>query len=85
MNRAQRRQQEKNRTKEVTKKKSKLQEFSNVPTLIICQSIQMLINELERRGFNLYDFDNKKKMLRQIQIIQDKGYFLAEEDKTSEK
>lgn len=55
-------------------------DFSRVPLATMCQSIQMLINELHRRGVKIYDFDNKTKHVQQIQIIGKNVYFLAEED-----
>ena len=61
-------------------------DFSDVPLATMCQSIQLLINELYQRGFPVYDFDNKQKFVQQIQIIQGKVYFLAaEEDFNHEK
>lgn len=55
-------------------------DFSSVPLATMCQSIQLLINELQRRGYPLYDFDNKKKYIQGIQIIQGKVFFLAAEE-----
>lgn len=52
-------------------------DFSGVPLATMCQSIQLLINELYRRGYPVYDFDNKKKHIQGLQIIQGKVYFLA--------
>ena len=55
-------------------------DFSSVPLATMCQSIQLLINELQGRGFPIYDFDNKTKFVQGIQIIQGKVYFLAAEE-----
>ena len=55
-------------------------DFSSVPLATMCQSIQLLINELQRRGFPVYDFDHKTKCVQGIQIIQGKVYFLAAEE-----
>ena len=55
-------------------------DFSGVPLATMCQSIQMLINSLYERGYPIYDFDNKNKSVRQIQIIQGKVFFLAAEE-----
>lgn len=55
-------------------------DFSSVPLATMCQSIQLLINELQRRGFPVYDFDHKTKFIQGIQIIQGKVYFLAAEE-----
>lgn len=52
-------------------------DFSSVPLATVCQSIQLLINELQRRGVPVYDWDNKDKYVQGIQIIQGKVYFLA--------
>ena len=60
--------------------------FSSVPLATVCQSIQLLINELQRRGYPVYDFDNKNKSVQGVQIIKNKVYFLAaEEGPSSEK
>lgn len=52
-------------------------DFSAVPLATICQSIQLLINELRSRGIPVYDFDHKDKALQQIQILHGKVFFLA--------
>lgn len=57
-------------------------DFSGVPLATVCQSIQLLINELQSRGYPVYDFDNKKKYVQGIQIIQNKVYFLAAEEES---
>lgn len=86
MNRAQRRREQKEKKKWnlpptigaiATKQEP---DFSGVPLATMCQSIQMLINELYERGYPIYDFDNKKKSIRQIQIIKGKVFFLAAEE-----
>lgn len=87
MNRAQRRKEQKNKRWNLpptigaiaTKQQP---DFSGVPLATMCQSIQLLINELYERGYPIYDFDNKKKSVRQIQIIQGKVFFLAAEEVT---
>lgn len=69
-----------------TKAATEQPDFSSVPLATMCQSIQLLINELYRRGFPVYDFDNKDKFIQGIQIIQGKVYFLAaKEDSDHEK
>lgn len=76
MNRAQRRAA--GRGKQIFKVVEKNDpDFSEVPLATMCQSIQLLINELYNRGIRIYDFDNKDKRVQQIQIIQGKVYFLA--------
>lgn len=86
MNRAQRRklQREQRNTKYSgqTNAAAEQPDFSNVPLATMCQSIQLLINELQSRGFPVYDFDNKKKFVQGIQIIQGKVYFLAAEEES---
>lgn len=51
-------------------------DFTSVPTATICSSIQLLVDELNRRGEPLHDFDDKEKILQQIRIL-DRPYFLA--------
>lgn len=90
MNRAQRRKLQKDqRNKSFSRLEPAATEqpdFSGVPLATVCQSIQLLINELYSRGFPVYDFDNKTKYVQGIQIIQGKVYFLAaEEDSDHEK
>ena len=57
-------------------------DFSSVPLATICQSINLLIDELRGRGIPVYDFDNKDKTVWGIQIVQGKVFFLTakEED-----
>lgn len=90
MNRAQRRREQKQQKKQwnwkdlpptigaiATKQEP---DFSGVPLATMCQSIQLLINELYERGYPVYDFDNKTKFVQGIQIIQGKVFFLAAEE-----
>lgn len=90
MNRAQRRKsQREQRNKSFSQQAAAASEqpdFSNVPLATMCQSIQLLINELYSRGYPVYDFDNKDKFIQGIHIIQGKVYFLAaKEDSDHEK
>lgn len=55
-------------------------DLSETPVASLCLGINYIMEELERRGKPIYDFDNKNKVVRQIQIIGDKVYFLAEEE-----
>ena len=83
MNRAQRRKLQKDqRNKSFSRLEPATEQpdFSGVPLATVCQSIQLLINELYSRGFPVYDFDNKTKYVQGIQIIQGKVYFLAAEE-----
>nr|DAP78252.1 MAG TPA: hypothetical protein [Caudoviricetes sp.] len=48
--------------------------------MTICQSIQLLINELAERGTYIKDFDDKDKSLKQIQYIGGKLYYLSEKE-----
>lgn len=87
MNRSQRRreQKEKRKFKGIPSTKQE-PDFSGVPLATMCQSIQLLINELYKRGYPIYDFDNKEKFVQGIQIIKGKVFFLvAEEVKDHEK
>lgn len=81
MNREQRRKAQKNNRPRIKtfSPKQEQPDFSGVPLATMCQSIQLLINELYRRGFPVYDFDHKTKYVQGIQIIQGKVYFLAAE------
>lgn len=87
MNRVQRRKNKTKGTPFMPRQKPVVAEaqpdFSGVPLATVCQSIQLLINELYRRGFKVYDFDNKKKFVQQVRIIRGKVYFLAAEEVTS--
>lgn len=90
MNRAQRRKLQKDQRKKNFSGQAAVDteqpDFSNVPLATMCQSIQLLINELHSRGYPVYDFDNKTKFIQGIQIIQGKVYFLAaEEEQDNEK
>lgn len=80
MNRFQRRAAMRNRKQEkkiFKEPEAEEVDFSGVPLATICQSIQLLINELYSRGVKVYDFDNKDKYVHQVQIIQGKVFFLA--------
>lgn len=98
MNRAQRRKQQNGQKNNFSSEKvvrgasimskfaTREPDFSGVPLATMCQSIQLLINELYNRGYPVYDFDNKDKYVQGIQIIKDKVYFLAaKEDDAIEK
>ena len=90
MNRAQRRKSQKDQRKKHFSGQAAVAteqpDFSGVPLATMCQSIQLLINELYSRGYPVFDFDNKDKFIQGIQIIQGKVYFLAAmEDLDNEK
>ena len=53
-------------------------EFDEVPVATLCQSIEMLIESLNRRGYPVIDFDNQDKIVKQVRFIGGKVYFLAE-------
>lgn len=52
-------------------------DFSRVPLATVCQSINVLIDELRGRGISVYDFDNKDKAVMGVQIVRGKVYFMA--------
>ena len=52
-------------------------EFDDVPVATVCQSIEMLIESLTRRGYPVMDFDDKDKTVKQVRFIGGKVYFLA--------
>lgn len=91
MNRYERRQQAKRERRQAAFRMQMASEekpdFSEVPNGTLCQSIQMLINELRGRGYPMYDYDHKERSLQQIQILGDRIYFLAapEEGNADEK
>lgn len=60
-------------------------DLSGTPLASLCLGINYIMKELERRGKPIHDFDNKTKVVRQIQILGDKVYFLAEEESRDEK
>lgn len=55
-------------------------DLSETPLASLCLGINYIMQELERRGKPIHDFDNKTKVVRQVQIIKDTVYFLAEEE-----
>lgn len=65
--------------------KINIPDFANVPLSTMCQSLQLLINEISNRGYPIYDFDNKRKHIYSIKIIKNKVYFLAAEEMDYEK
>lgn len=68
------------RAKKKKLRKNQENQFVDVPTLTICQSIQLLINELAERGVYIKDFDDKDKSLKQIQYIGGKLHYLSEKE-----
>lgn len=52
-------------------------EFDDVPVATICQSIEMLIENLTKRGYPVADFDDKDRTVKQVRFIGGKVYFLA--------
>lgn len=56
-------------------------EFDEVPVATMCQSIEMLIESLTRRGYPVIDFDNQNKTVKQVRFIGGKVYFLAADGK----
>ena len=55
-----------------------------MPLETLCQSIWLLIEELQKRGYPVYDFDHKEKIVQGIKIIRNKIYFLAAEEKLTD-
>lgn len=55
----------------------KAPDFSSVPLATICQSINLLVDELRGRGIKAYDFDCKDRELFGVQIIRGQVYFIA--------
>lgn len=51
--------------------------FDAVPIPTLCESIQMIMDNMARRGFPIRDFDNKDKTVKQVGMIAGKVYFLA--------
>ena len=81
MNRYERRQQAKREKRQAAFRMQMASEekpdFSEVPNGTLCQSMQLLLDELRSRGLAVYDFDHKERSLQQFQIVGDKIYFLA--------
>ena len=69
------------KTKTNQYKKPAIMDFNLMPIPVMCQAIQSLIDNLESRGFPVYDFDNKDKTVKQIGMIGGKVYFLATKEK----
>ncbi len=81
MNRYERRQQAKREKRQAAFRMQMASEekpdFSEVPNGTLCQSMQLLLDELRSRGLAVCDFDHKERSLQQFQIVGDKIYFLA--------
>ena len=80
MNRAERRRQARQNAFRMQMAQETEPDFSEVPNGTLCQSIMMLVKELRKRGYPMFDFDSKNRSLQQIQILGDKIYFLAAEE-----
>jgi len=55
-------------------------DFSDVDTATICQSIMLLVNELGSRNMKIFDWDNKRRSLKDIKFFGTKIFFYATED-----
>ena len=51
--------------------------FDSVPIPVLCNSIQMIMDNMASRGFPIRDFDNKDKTVKQVRMIGGRVYFLA--------
>ena len=49
--------------------------FADATNQTLLESIGLLIEELQKRGQRVYDFDNKEKYLQGFKILNDKIYF----------
>lgn len=59
-------------------------DLSSVPLAALCSGIKIMMDELARRGKPIRDFDNKEKIVEQIQIIGNRVYFFAREQEYEE-
>lgn len=67
--------------KKIVEDAKNMVDFTDVPTFLLCQSIELMIAELKARNYKIYDFDNKGKAVFGLKIIAGKAYFLTEEEK----
>ena len=58
--------------------------FDSVPIPTLCQSIQMIMDNMASRGFPVRDFDHKDKVVKQVGMIGGKVYFLATKEETND-
>lgn len=81
MNRYERRQQARREKRQAAFRMQMASEekpdFSEVPNGTLCQSMQLLLDELRSRGLAVCDFDHKERSLQLFRIVGDKIYFLA--------
>ena len=63
---------------------SNTNQFAEVPTITIVESIHLLLNELNNRGLKVYDFDNDSKYLQGFKYIRSKIFFLSAGEVQSE-
>lgn len=59
--------------------------FDAVPIPTLCQSIQMIMDNMASRGFLVRDFDHKDKVVKQVGMIGGKVYFLATKEESDDK
>lgn len=59
-------------------------DFSEMSDTLLCQSIQVLIDELKSRGIDIVDCDGKHRKLKQLFILRGQVYYFAEEDEQDE-
>jgi len=58
--------------------------FSEMSDTLVCQSIQVLIDELKSRGIDIVDCDGQRLKLKQLFILRGQVYYFAEEDEQDE-
>ncbi|MBQ9699668.1 MAG: hypothetical protein IJV71_03515 [Lachnospiraceae bacterium] len=51
--------------------------FDAVPIPVLCQSINMIMENMANRGFPVRDFDHKDKVVKRVGMIGGKAYFLS--------
>lgn len=52
-------------------------DFSQASLVDMCQGMQLIINEIQNRGYPIRDFDNKDRVVYGIKIIGGSVYILA--------
>lgn len=66
-------------------KQTEAPNFDAVPVPMMCESIQMLMDNLASRGILIRDFDNKDKVVKRVGMIGGKVYFLAVKEEHNDK
>lgn len=60
--------------------KDAVKTLESLPPKVLAKNIELNIEILKKKGFNIADFDNKDKYVKQVRFIGNNCYFLCGKD-----